>query len=157
MMPAITGDTARPGRLWHAGIPRLSESRSRAVSKAGATGLNAAASSISTGFIPARTSRSCTEPPRHVNVGAGPYGRPMTASTAERAPAARLPRAYLVWRCGALVSQLGDAALYFGLGWTASAHGGPAAALVLTAVNLPQSVLLLAGGAMGTAWGRGAS
>lgn len=52
MMPAITGDAARPGRLWHAGIPRLSESRSRAVPKAGATGLNAAASSISTGFDP---------------------------------------------------------------------------------------------------------
>jgi MFS family permease len=85
----------------------------------------------------------------HVNVGAGLYGRLVTASTAERAPAARLPRAYLIWRCGALVSQLGDAALYFGLGWAASAHGGPAAGLVLTAVNLPQSVLLLAGGAVG--------
>ena len=85
----------------------------------------------------------------HANVGAGLYGRLMAASTAERPPAVRLPRSYLVWRSGALVSQLGDAALSFGLGWAASAHGGPAAALVLTAVNLPQSVLLLAGGAVG--------
>ena len=47
------------------------------------------------------------------------------------------------------MSQFGDAVLYFALGWAASAHGGPAAALVLTAVNLPQSVLLLAGGVVG--------
>jgi len=72
-----------------------------------------------------------------------------TATATGRPSAARLPRAYLVWQCGALVSKVGDAALYFGLGWAASAHGGPAAALVLTAVNLPQSVLLLAGGAVG--------
>lgn len=39
------------------------------------------------------------------------------------------------------MSQPGDTALYFGLGGAASAHGSPAATLVLTAVNLPQSVL----------------
>jgi MFS family permease len=54
-----------------------------------------------------------------------------------------------VWLSGAIVSQVGDAALYFALGWAASAHGGRAAGLVLTAVNLPRSVLLLAGGATG--------
>ena len=47
------------------------------------------------------------------------------------------------------MSQVGDAALYFAVGWAASAHGGPAAALVLTGINLPRSVLLLAGGAVG--------
>jgi MFS family permease len=73
----------------------------------------------------------------------------MTAVTAERIPAARLPRSYLVWLGGAVVSQLGDAALYFALGWAASAHGGPAAGLVLSAINLPRTALLLAGGAAG--------
>lgn len=75
--------------------------------------------------------------------------RLMSAASAERAPAYRLPRSYLVWQGGAIVSQVGGAALYFALGWAASAHGGPAAALVLTGINLPQSVLLLAGGALG--------
>ena len=98
---------------------------------------------------PGTTTVTCRPWRGRVNVGAGLYGRLMTAAAAERPPAVGLPRAYLVWRSGALVSQLGDAALSFGLGWAASAHGGPAAALVLTAVNLPQSVLLLAGGAVG--------
>lgn len=73
----------------------------------------------------------------------------MSVATAERAPASGLPRSYLVWLAGAIVSQVGDAALYFALGWEASAHGGPAAALVLTGINLPRSVLLLTGGAVG--------
>ena len=55
----------------------------------------------------------------------------------------------MVWLGGALVSQVGDAALYFALGWAASGHGGPAAARVLSSVSLPQTVLLLVGGAVG--------
>lgn len=62
---------------------------------------------------------------------------------------AALPKPFLVWLSGALASQLGDAALYFALGWAASAHGGNAAALVLTAANLPRCVLLLVGGVIG--------
>ena len=50
---------------------------------------------------------------------------------------------------GALVSQLGDAALYFALGWAASGIGGPAAALVLSAIALPRTALLLLGGVVG--------
>jgi hypothetical protein len=73
----------------------------------------------------------------------------MIAATAESTPAARLPRSYLVWLSGAIVSQAGDAALYFALGWAASAHGGPAAGLVLSAVSLPRTVLLLLGGVAG--------
>ena len=82
----------------------------------------------------------------------------MTAAAAERPPAVGLPRAYLVWQSGALVSQLGDAALYFGLGWAASAHGGPAAALVLTGGE-PAADGAPAGRAArsATAWARGAS
>ena len=56
---------------------------------------------------------------------------------------------YLVWLTGAVVSQVGDAALYFALGWAASAHGGPAAGLVLSWIGLPRTVLLLVGGAVG--------
>jgi len=48
-----------------------------------------------------------------------------------------------------VVSQTGDAALYFALGWAASARGGPDAGLVLSAVSLPQTVLLLLGGVAG--------
>jgi MFS family permease len=78
----------------------------------------------------------------------------MTAATADDASsAARLPRSYLVWLSGAVVSQVGDAALYFAIGWAASAHGGPAAALVLSAVNLPQTALLLLGGTVGDRMG----
>ncbi len=73
----------------------------------------------------------------------------MSAAAAQSAPAVGLPRSYLVWLGGSIVSQAGDAALYFALGWAASAHGGPAAALVLTGINLPKSVLLLVGGAVG--------
>ena len=48
-----------------------------------------------------------------------------------------------------MVSQVGDAALYFALGWAASAHGGQAAGLVLSSIGLPRTVLLLVGGAIG--------
>jgi MFS family permease len=73
----------------------------------------------------------------------------VTANTAEGAATGRLPRQYVVWLGGALVSQVGDAALYFALGWAASGHGASAAALVLSAASLPQTVLLLIGGAIG--------
>lgn len=73
----------------------------------------------------------------------------MTAVADQRAQVVRLPRAYLAWLSGAVVSQVGDAALYFALGWAASADGGPAAALVLTAITLPRTALLLIGGAVG--------
>ncbi|MFI6586791.1 MFS transporter [Embleya sp. NPDC050493] len=66
---------------------------------------------------------------------------------------ARLPRTYLVWLAGTQASLLGDAALYFALGWAAAAHGGRTAALVLTAVTLPRTLLLLLGGAVGDRFG----
>ncbi|MFE7358333.1 MFS transporter [Streptomyces sp. NPDC057543] len=61
---------------------------------------------------------------------------------------AKLPKDYLIWLSGALTSQLGDAAMFFALGWAATAHGGGAAGLVLTAVTLPRTLLLLVGGAV---------
>jgi len=60
-----------------------------------------------------------------------------------------LPIAFKVWVFGALTSQLGDAAMYFALGWAASAHGGTAAGLVLSGIVLPRTALLLAGGVAG--------
>lgn len=69
--------------------------------------------------------------------------------TVRRAAPARLPLAYTVWLAGSLVSLLGDSVLYFALGWAASAHGGSAAGLVLTAIVLPRTVLLLVGGVVG--------
>ncbi len=64
-----------------------------------------------------------------------------------------LPRSYLLWLAGTRASLAGDAALSFALGWAASAHGGRLAALVLTAITLPRTVLLLLGGAVGDRFG----
>lgn len=75
-------------------------------------------------------------------------------ATAPAAPVRpRLPRAYLVWLAGTRASLLGDAAMYFALGWAASSHGGTMAALVLTAITLPRTLLLLLGGAVGDRFG----
>ena len=64
--------------------------------------------------------------------------------------ARRLPGQYMVWLGGALVSQVGDAALYFALPWSCPpGHSYSATALVLSSVSLPQTVLLLIGGAIG--------
>ncbi|MGH4031783.1 MFS transporter [Actinomycetota bacterium Odt1-20B] len=78
----------------------------------------------------------------------------MTAPTAAApAPTGRLPRTYLAWLAGALASLLGDAVLYFALGWAAAAHGGSVAGLVLTAITLPRTLLLLIGGAVADRFG----
>jgi MFS family permease len=73
----------------------------------------------------------------------------MTAAAADELAVGGLPRSYTVWLSGALASQAGDAALYFALGWAASGRGGVAAGLVLSAINLPKTLLLLVGGAIG--------
>jgi MFS family permease len=74
-----------------------------------------------------------------------------TGSPAASRPA--LPRTYLLWLAGTRASLLGDAVMYFALGWAASAHGGAMAALVLTAVSFPRMALLLLGGAVGDRFG----
>ncbi|MBL3664725.1 MFS transporter [Streptomyces sp. M2CJ-2] len=69
----------------------------------------------------------------------------------ERHPQVRepLPRSYLWWLVGILVSLVGNAVFYFALGWAASAYGGGVAGLVLSAITLPRVLLLLVGGAVG--------
>ncbi|MFE4976471.1 MFS transporter [Kitasatospora sp. NPDC056651] len=64
-----------------------------------------------------------------------------------------LPRPYLLWLVGTQAGLLGDAALYFALGWAASAHGGGAAGLVLTAITVPRTALVLLGGAVADRFG----
>lgn len=59
-----------------------------------------------------------------------------------------LPRAWLVFVAASTLSQLGDSVLWFALGWAATAHGGPVAALVLTASGLPRLLLVLVGGSV---------
>ncbi|MER8186100.1 MFS transporter [Kitasatospora sp. NPDC094015] len=76
-----------------------------------------------------------------------------TESVVSAPPRSALPRSYLLWLAGTRASLTGDAALYFALGWAASAHGGRTAALVLTAITLPRTVLLLLGGAVGDRFG----
>ncbi|MGW3074976.1 MFS transporter [Kitasatospora sp. NPDC001132] len=76
----------------------------------------------------------------------------MTTTTGAPAPVA-LPRPYLFWLAGVQAGLLGDAALYFALGWAASAHGGGAAGLVLTAITVPRTALVLLGGAVADRFG----
>lgn len=59
----------------------------------------------------------------------------------------------MVWLAGTRASLVGDAALYFALGWAASGYGGQTAALVLTAITLPRTLFLLIGGAVGDRFG----
>ncbi|MDI2129896.1 MFS transporter [Yinghuangia seranimata] len=73
----------------------------------------------------------------------------MTTTAPPQPKASALPVVFKVWVGAALISQLGDAALYFALGWAATAHGGAAAGLVMTMIVLPRTVLLLLGGAVG--------
>lgn len=46
------------------------------------------------------------------------------------------------------VSQAGDGAPYFALGWAASGYGGAATGLVVAAITVPRTVLMLLGGAV---------
>jgi MFS family permease len=58
-------------------------------------------------------------------------------------------RTYYGWLAGSTLSVLGDAALFFALGWAATGIGPQVAALVLTGFTLPRAVLLLLGGVLG--------
>ncbi|MGW7079786.1 MFS transporter [Streptomyces sp. NPDC054866] len=60
----------------------------------------------------------------------------------------RLPRFYMLWLAGILVSLAGNSVFYFALGWAASEHGGTVAGLTLSAITLPRVLLLLIGGAV---------
>ena len=64
-----------------------------------------------------------------------------------------MPRAFYAWLGSASLSALGDAALYFALGWVAAGLGPDTAGLVLTMVVLPRTLLLLAGGVAGDRFG----
>ncbi len=66
--------------------------------------------------------------------------------TSARAP---LTGRYKVWLVAALFSQLGDASLYFALGWAAAGYGGKAAGLVVSMIVIPRTVFSLLGGAVG--------
>jgi len=58
-------------------------------------------------------------------------------------------RPYYGWLAGSTLSVLGDAALFFALGWAATGIGAHVAALVLTGFTLPRAVFLLLGGVLG--------
>ncbi|MFF1906738.1 MFS transporter [Kitasatospora sp. NPDC058218] len=81
-----------------------------------------------------------------------PAGTTATA-VPDRPARTALPGPYLFWLAGTQAGLLGDAALYLALGWAASAHGGGAAGLVLTAITLPRTVLVLLGGAVADRFG----
>jgi MFS family permease len=58
----------------------------------------------------------------------------------------RVPRSFLAWLVASGVSNVGVSAMYFALGWAATAHGGETAGLVIGTVTLSRTVLLLFGG-----------
>ncbi|MFD5748995.1 MFS transporter [Streptomyces sp. NPDC127033] len=75
-------------------------------------------------------------------------GIPAPKMCDERQGQDRLPRTYVLWLVGILVSLVGNAIFYFALGWAASEYGGSIAALTLSAITLPRVLLLLVGGAV---------
>ena len=58
----------------------------------------------------------------------------------------RVPRSFFAWLVASGVSNVGVSAMYFALGWAATAHGGETAGLVIGTVTLSRTVLLLFGG-----------
>ncbi|GAB3833286.1 MFS transporter [Kribbella italica] len=65
----------------------------------------------------------------------------------------RIPIRYWIWLLGAAVSLLGDIAMSFAIGWSASHYGGQVAGLVLLFAAAPRAALLLIGGAIGDRFG----
>ncbi|MGC4942615.1 MFS transporter [Kribbella sp. DT2] len=65
----------------------------------------------------------------------------------------RIPVRYWIWLFGAAVSLLGDIAMTFAIGWSASHYGGKVAGLVLLLAAAPRAALLLIGGAIGDRFG----
>lgn len=62
-------------------------------------------------------------------------------------------RAFFAWLTAASLSGFGDAAVFFALGWAATAIDPGVAGLVVTAVTLPRATLLIVGGVLGDRWG----
>jgi MFS family permease len=75
-------------------------------------------------------------------------GIPLPEVRDEKQAQDRLPRSYVLWLVGILVSLVGNAVFYFALGWAASEYGGSVAGLTLSAITLPRVLLLLVGGAV---------
>ncbi|GAA3119706.1 MFS family permease [Kribbella aluminosa] len=65
----------------------------------------------------------------------------------------RIPVRYWIWLFGAAVSLLGDLTMSFGIGWSATRHGGSVAGLILLLAAAPRAALLLVGGAVGDRYG----
>lgn len=78
---------------------------------------------------------------------------PAPAELVQPPVVAALPRPFSIWLGAASVSVLGDAVLYFALGWTATGIGPAWAGLILTMIVLPRATLVLLGGAVGDRWG----
>lgn len=78
----------------------------------------------------------------------GPSSSVSENQVGDAKPAPRIGWGFHLWLVGVAGSLLGDAVLYFALGWVASAKGGSVAGVVLTAVVVPRALLLLLGGAV---------
>lgn len=71
----------------------------------------------------------------------------MSAGLAFTNAAPAIPFRYWAWLGGATLASLGTQVMGFSMAWVAAGHGGAFAGLVLTAINLPRTLLLLIGGA----------
>jgi hypothetical protein len=78
----------------------------------------------------------------------GPTSSVSESQVGDASSPPRLGWGFSLWLVGVAGSLLGDAVLYFALGWVASARSGSLAGVVLTAVVIPRALLLLLGGAV---------
>jgi hypothetical protein len=78
---------------------------------------------------------------------------PAPPALAEGAVPTRPGWVFWLWLAGVSGTLLGDAVMYFALGWVASASGGALAGAVLTCIAVPRSIFLLLGGAVADRYG----
>lgn len=71
----------------------------------------------------------------------------MSSGLALKHPAVSIGTRYWVWLGGATLASLGTQVVGFAMAWVAAGYGGAFAGLLLTAINLPRTLLLLLGGA----------
>lgn len=63
-----------------------------------------------------------------------------------------IPPRYFGWLGADLVSKLADSVVIFAVGWLATAYGAGTAAIALSAITLPRTVLTVVGGAVSDRW-----
>lgn len=76
-----------------------------------------------------------------------------TSASGEAEAQPNFPRSFILWLSANSLTVLGDAVLYFAIGWAASQYGGQWTGAVLTAIVIPRVTLSLFGGVIGDRFG----